>query len=109
MIGGYVMQAKAQAQSGMVTAGYPSAASVTPLRTELAYLRRGLDQPGGKLPLFDRRGQEVDALTVNLCIAKGWAEHWFSNPVKPDWLVCRLTPAGRAVVQQYWPGATGGN
>lgn len=74
-----------------------------PARAELAYLRRGLDQPGGKLPLFDRRGQQVNAGTVNGCIAKGWAEHWFANPIKPDWLVCRLTPAGREMVRQHWP------
>jgi hypothetical protein len=30
---------------------------------------------------------------------QGWAEPWFANPLKPDWLVCRLTAAGRAVVQ----------
>jgi hypothetical protein len=26
---------------------------------------------------------------------QGWAEPWFANPLKPDWLVCRLTQAGR--------------
>jgi hypothetical protein len=31
-------------------------------------------------------------------MAAGWAEPWFSNPIKPDWLVCRLTEAGRAAV-----------
>lgn len=74
-----------------------------PARAELTYLRRGLDQPGGKLPLFDRRGQEVSADIVNACIEKGWAEHWFSNPLKPDWLVCRLTDAGRETVTRHWP------
>lgn len=74
-----------------------------PTRAELAYLRRGMRQPGGKLPLFDRRGQEISAVIIQNAIAQGWAEHWFANPVKPDWLVCRLTPSGRAMVQQYWP------
>ena len=43
----------------------------------------GLDQPGGKLPLFDRDGQRVDARTVQTCIDHGWAEPWFANPLKP--------------------------
>ncbi len=57
------------------------------------WLQRGLSQPGGKLPLFDRQGREIPARTVRACIDAGWAEPWFSNPIKPDWLVCRLTPA----------------
>lgn len=67
-----------------------------PLR-ELMYLRRALDQPGGKLPLFDLDGQEIDGALVRHCMARGWAEPWFNNPLKPDWLVCKLTEAGRRV------------
>ena len=63
-----------------------------------AWLKRGLDQPGGKLPLFDRDGQRVDPRTVQTCIDQGWAEPWFANPLKPDWLVCRLTEKGRRIV-----------
>lgn len=63
--------------------------------TQLQWLQRGLDQAGGKLPLFDRIGQKVSEKTVRSCIRKGWAEPWFNNPIKPDWLVCRLTDAGR--------------
>ena len=62
------------------------------------YLLRGVDQPGGKLPLFDAKGREIDRKTVESCLSKGWAEPWFANPIKPDWLVCKLTPAGYAVV-----------
>lgn len=65
---------------------------------ESAWLRRGLGQAGGKLPLFDEEGQKVPAETVETCLRNGWAEPWFSNPLKPDWLVCRLTPRGRAVL-----------
>lgn len=79
------------------------AAQPVPTRAELAYLRRGISEPGGKLPLFDRRGQEISPVIIHTCITNGWAEHWFANPVKPDWLVCRLTQAGRDMVQQYWP------
>ncbi len=60
-----------------------------------AWLKRGLSQPGGKLPLFDRDGKRVNAALVQLCIEAGWAEPWFANPMKPDWLVCKLTAAGR--------------
>jgi len=59
-----------------------------------AWLARGLGQPGGKLPLFDEDGQSVDAGLVKYCLERGWAEPWFSNPLKPDWLVCRLTDDG---------------
>ncbi|MGE0718434.1 MAG: hypothetical protein AB7P02_23510 [Alphaproteobacteria bacterium] len=67
----------------------------TPLQR--AWLARGLDQPGGKLPLFDRDGQPINPRTVRSCIEQGWAEPWFSNPLKPDWLVCKLSPAGRSL------------
>jgi hypothetical protein len=72
-------------------AEYPSA-------EERAWLARGLAQPGGKLPLFDGEGQEVKAALVRKCLAQGWAEPWFSNPLKPDWLVCKLTDAGRRLL-----------
>jgi hypothetical protein len=58
-------------------------------------LARGLDQPGGKLPLFDHNGQRVNPRTVRACMDRGWAEPWFENPLKPDWLVCKLTDDGR--------------
>jgi hypothetical protein len=69
----------------------------TPSATQLAWLKRGLGQPGGKLPLFDEWGQRISEQTVRSCISHGWAEPWFANPLKPDWLVCKLTPAGRAL------------
>ncbi len=64
----------------------------------MRYLRFGLASAGGKLPLFDEDGQEISAKTIKACVENGWAEPWFSNPVKPDWLVCRLTQQGRAVL-----------
>jgi hypothetical protein len=66
-----------------------------PTVRDLLYLRRGLSQPGGKLPLFDLDGQDVDGAVVRRCLKRGWAEPWFNNPLKPDWLVCKLTEAGR--------------
>ena len=65
-----------------------------PTEPQRRYLERGLREPGGKLPLFDREGRQVPRKTVEACIAHGWAEAWTANPIKPDWLVCRLTPAG---------------
>ncbi|GAB4374334.1 MAG: hypothetical protein Kow00114_36850 [Kiloniellaceae bacterium] len=70
-----------------------------PTVTQLAWLSRGLDQAGGKLPLFDHFGQRYDSRTIQSCIAQGWAEPWFKNPIKPDWLVCRLTAEGRALAE----------
>jgi hypothetical protein len=69
-----------------------------PSAAQRAWLRRGLDQPGGKLPLFDVTGQQIDTRTIRSCIEQGWAEPWFANPLKPDWLVCKLTDTGRALV-----------
>ncbi len=68
-----------------------------PTAAQRAYLRRGLDQPGGKLPLFDRNGQRYPERTIRACIEQGWAEPWFMNPLKPNWLVCKLTDDGRAL------------
>jgi len=62
------------------------------------WLLRGLSQPGGKLPLFDRDGQKISDRTIKSCIRNGWAEPWFENPIKPDWLVCKLTDSGRRVI-----------
>ena len=71
-----------------------------PTDAQRAWLASGLDQPGGKLPLFDADGKRVDARTIRACIEQGWAEQWFANPLKPDWLVCRLTPEGRAILTE---------
>lgn len=68
-----------------------------PTLQEILYLRRGLTQAGGKLPLFDLDGQSIDEVIVHRCLDRGWAEPWFNNPLKPEWLVCKLTPAGRRV------------
>ena len=77
------------------TATEVSEAPVLPNSAPRAWLARGLDQPGGKLPLFDRNGQRVSPRTVKACVEHGWAEPWFSNPLKPDWLICKLTEEGR--------------
>ena len=63
------------------------------------WLKRGLAEPGGKLPLFDENGQKVSSRTVKSCVRQGWAEPWFKNPIKKDWLVCKLTDEGRRVIE----------
>lgn len=73
-------------------------AAPDPSSAQLAWLRRGCRQPGGKLPLFDEYGQRISPRTVRVCLDRGWAEPWFWNPIKPDWLVCKLTRRGRALV-----------
>ena len=69
-----------------------------PTPVQRRWLLRGLNQPGGKLPLFDADGSRVRERTVRSCIRRGWAEPWLRNPIKPDWLVCKITDSGRAVV-----------
>lgn len=69
-----------------------------PTPQQFRWLCGGVSQPGGKLSLFDADGRRIGAATVRACIEAGWAEPWFANPTKPDWLVCRLTDAGRALV-----------
>jgi hypothetical protein len=71
-----------------------------PTAIQRAWLKRGLDQPGGKLPLFDEFGQHIDPQTVRACVKQGWAEPWYPNPLRPDWMVCKLTPRGRAIAQR---------
>ena len=66
---------------------------------EQSYLQKGLNQPGGKLPLFDESGQEISRRVINNCMEKGYAQRWFANPLKPEWLVCRLTEQGRRALK----------
>ena len=76
------------------TAGGQPPVGTRPTEPQRRYLERGLAEPGGKLPLFDRDGRQVARKTIEACIAHGWAEPWTVNPIKPDWLVCKLTSAG---------------
>jgi hypothetical protein len=71
-----------------------------PTAVQRGWLARGVTQPGGKLPLFDERGQRISPRTIQSCIDQGWAEPWFANPLKPEWLVCKLTERGRAAVER---------
>ncbi|MCB1477385.1 MAG: hypothetical protein KDJ62_00610 [Rhodobiaceae bacterium] len=81
-----------------VSTGKGGQSSAQPSEAQLNWLRMGLEQPGGKLPLFDRQGQRIDKRTVRACLANGWAEPWVPNPIKPDWEVCKLSEAGRKLL-----------
>ena len=83
-----------------------AAGEARPSEAQRRYLERGLTQAGGKLPLFDRDGREVSRKTVESCLAHGWAAPWVQNPIKPDWLVCRLTEAGYRVLGRAPPAGT---
>ncbi|WP_169542798.1 hypothetical protein [Sneathiella aquimaris] len=71
----------------------------SPSEAQLRYLKLGHSQAGGKLPLFDRNGQQINPATIRSCIKAGWAEPWFVNPIKKDWLVCKLTDKGFNVLE----------
>lgn len=75
-----------------------------PTPVQRRWLERGLAQPGGKLPLFDEHGRAIHPQTIQSCVREGWARPWIRNSIKPDWLVCKLTPEGRAAL-----GAAPGN
>ena len=68
-----------------------------PTAAQLAYLRRGLDEPEGRLPLFNGQGQRFNERTIQSCIEQGWVEPWFDGPTDSDWTVCRLTSSGAAI------------
>lgn len=76
--------------------GERSSARLSPAQRK--WLERGLAQAGGKLPLFDEDGRKVNLQVVKKCLDEGWAEPWFANQLKPDWMVCKLTKSGRAAL-----------
>jgi hypothetical protein len=57
-----------------------NAGGIRPSEAQRRYLERGLTQPGGKLPLFDREGREVSKKTVESCVAHGWATPLDAQP-----------------------------
>ena len=91
---------RADGADASVNAEDGEAAPGRPNRAQRRYLARGLSQAGGKLPLFDEYGQHVHPALVRACIAHGWAEPWFGNPMKPDWLICKLTEKGRRALDE---------
>lgn len=83
------MARKARSGPEALTRALPSLA-------QRRYLALGLNQAGGKLPLFDRDGQKIPGRTIRACLDAGWCRPWHKNPIEPSWLVCRLTEDGRS-------------
>ena len=54
-----------------------------PSAAQKAWLKRGLTQPGGKLPLFDEDGQQVCERTVRACIDKAGRNRGFPTRSSP--------------------------
>ena len=44
--------------------------------------------------------KKISQKTIQTCIDQGWARPWFENPIKSDWLVCRLTDRGRDLLTE---------
>ncbi len=63
-----------------------------------AWLSGGLNRADSRLALFDQFGEPIDPNIVKSAIEKGLAEPWFSSPMRPQWMVCRLTSQGRHVL-----------
>ena len=104
--GAGVMSLRLRVAPGAAMCSRPPAVSragMRPTAAQRRYLKRGLDQPDGKLPLFDAEGQAIDRKTIDSCVEHGWAEPWIRNPQRPDWVVCKLTPAGYVVVGRPRP------
>lgn len=93
------MDASLQKQMDRGTAS-GATSGARPTAAQARYLKHGLEQPGGKLPLFDRDGQRISPRTIRSCLKAGWAERWYRNPVQPDWLVCKITDRGRKAVNR---------
>lgn len=66
-----------------------------PTETQYKYLTRGLNDEGGKLPLFDRHGQRIRRRTIKACLSHGWSKPMYKYMVQSDWQFCRLTAKGR--------------
>ncbi|MEP3655166.1 MAG: hypothetical protein ABJO36_09745 [Litorimonas sp.] len=61
----------------------------------LNWLKGGLDRSDGRLAMFDTFGEPVNKAVIKSAIAAGLAEPWFSSPMRPQWMVCRITAKGR--------------
>lgn len=69
-------------------------------RDVIAWLKTGAGNTEGRLALFDGMGQRIDSQIQRAALSWGWVEGWFANPMRPDWMVCRLTPAGKRALAE---------
>lgn len=70
-----------------------------PTEAQRAWLFSGLNQPGGKLPLYDAQGQRIPAAVIASCLQAGWVEPWVPSPTLTAVRVCRLTATGKAALE----------
>ena len=87
-------------ESAVRRPGFRPGVFAKPSDVQSRWLKRGLAQPDGRLPLFDDNGQRVSNRTVDSCVGLGWAEPWFESPLKKNWTVCKLTHLGRVVAEE---------
>ena len=73
---------------------------VKPNVNQSRWLKRGLNKPEGKLPLFDGNGQKISERTIKSCLKKGWAKPWFIDSRKTNWTMCKLTHLGKVVAEE---------
>lgn len=64
------------------------------------WLRVGLDQPGGKLPLYDDYGNRISQSLIDSCLLNGWVEAWAGRPSGAPVRICRLTESGVSALQE---------
>ena len=82
---------------------YSNRAGFSARETEMemqSWLQGGLDREDGRLAIFDMFGEPVNKAVIKSAIATGLAEPWFSSPMRPQWMVCRLTTKGRDAVSR---------
>lgn len=75
-------------------------ASASPTDEQRRWLSLGLQQPGGKLPLYNEKGQRIAVELITACVEAGWAAPWAINPTRSDNQICRITDAGRLALQK---------
>lgn len=71
-----------------------------PTDEQRRWLAMGVQQPGGKLPLYDEKGARISAELISACVQAGWVEPWAINPIRTESQICRLTEAGRQALQK---------
>src|SRR5260370_27741139 len=62
-----------------------------PSTAQRAWLLRGLNQPGGKLPLFDESGQRISPRTIPSSLDQCWSQPGVAKPTQPYLLLWHPT------------------
>lgn len=79
---------------------FPSVAAVSLSDEQREWLQAGLNQAGGKLPLYKTSGERFPSSLISSCVQAGLAEPWALNPLRNQWQVCRLTEVGKTALLQ---------